>query len=154
MEENEWKGWKDGRRISRFFLKRRLGVAQRNGWWERHRMEKYFFRNMETGISLVAYLAFLPGLELRQPNMILRIPCISFVPRSRRKHGSPENHDFNCERGERGILHRFLSNSRILFKKKMWFFLSRKQRFKNSREREEIDLPMIIRKFCYRKNYI
>lgn len=39
-------------------------------------------------------------------------------------------------------------------KKKMWFFLSRNERFKNSREGEEIDLPMIIRKFCYRKNYI
>lgn len=65
------------------------------------RMEKYFFHNMETGISLVAYLAFLPGL-----NCVSRTWYYVFhAYRLYRDLGenTSENHDFNRERRKRNL---------------------------------------------------
>lgn len=118
------------------------------------RMEKYFFHNMETGISLVAYLAFLPGL-----NCVSRTWYYVFhAYRLYRDLGenTSENHDFNRERRKRNLGPLFIQLEDFI-KKKIpipMIFPFEKRKVQKFKKGEKIDLPTITRKFCQGKNRI
>lgn len=121
------------------------------------RMEKYFFHNMETGISLVAYLAFLPGL-----NCVSRTWYYVFhAYRLYRDLGenTSENHDFNRERRKRNLGSLFIQLEDFIKKKNPHSHdFSFRERFKNSRGEEKSicqQLPenFVTGKTVYKKNH-
>lgn len=155
------------RRISRD-LKRRHSPWQKkinekwkdfqcNGWWERGYSKGWkniFSIIWKQGYRWLLIWHFCPDWTASAERGItysMHIVCTEISAKTRRKT------TISTASGERGILDRFLSNSRILLKKKIpipMIFPFEKRKVQKFKRGEKIDLPTITRKFCHGKNRI